>query len=113
MAAGGIGPVALPADFALEAYGQAGIVGLQRRDGFVDGAATAMRTVLEQDGSSLAVGDGVWGAAQPGVSRLDIGPRLRFRLDNPNIGASLDWRQRVSGNATPRSGIALALDGGF
>lgn len=115
MAAGGIGPVALPARFTLEAYGQAGIVGIRSRDGFVDGAATVMRPLAEGARSSAALGGGVWGAAQPGVSRLDIGPRLRFRLNaaGANIGASFDWRQRVAGNAAPRSALAITLDGGF
>ncbi|RJF86058.1 hypothetical protein [Sphingomonas cavernae] len=115
MAAGGVGPVTLPAGFALEAYGQAGIVGFKRPDGFVDGAATAAHTVLQADGATVAVGGGVWGAAQPGVSRLDVGPRVRFRLDRDgaNIGASLDWRQRIAGNAEPRSGLAVTLDGSF
>lgn len=115
MAAGGVGPVALPAHFSLEAYGQAGIVGLKSHDGFVDGAVTATRSVVRTDHSSLVVGGGVWGAAQPGVSRLDIGPRVRFRLDRAgaNIGASLDWRQRVAGDAAPRSGLAFTLDGSF
>jgi len=115
MAAGGVGPVDLPARFKLGAYGQAGIVGLRRRDGFVDGAATVVREMAVDDRATVGIGGGVWGAAQPGVSRLDAGPRIGFRFDGGRtaIGASLDWRQRVAGTAAPRSGIALTIDGSF
>lgn len=115
MAAGGLGPVDLPADFKLEAYGQAGVVGMSKRDSFIDGAATATRAVPVHGRSTISIGGGVWGAAQPGVSRLDAGPRVKVRLEGGRaaIGASLDWRQRIAGNAEPRSGLALTLDGSF
>ena len=113
--AGGIGAVPLPADFRLEAYGQAGVVGMKRRDAYVDGAASALRPVLARKAVSVSAGMGVWGAAQPGVSRVDIGPRLRVAIDlgGASIGAAIDWRQRIAGHASPRSGLAITLDGSF
>lgn len=115
MASGGIGPIDAPGGFKLEAYGQAGIVGIKRRDGFIDGAATLTRPVTDGRNSSLALGGGIWGAAQPDISRLDIGPRVKFRLNSgaASIGASIDWRRRVAGNADPQSGVALTIDGSF
>ena len=113
--AGGIGAVALPADFRLEAYGQAGMVGLRHRDAYADGAAGALRPVMAVPGASVSAGAGIWGAAQPGVARLDVGPRIRATIDlgGARIGAAVDWRQRIAGDAGPRSGLAITLDGSF
>lgn len=114
-AAGGVGPVDLPGGMKLDAYAQAGVVGAKKRDGFVDGSATVTRPVTTRDDTKLSLGGGVWGAAQPGLSRLDVGPRARIgtKLGKTFVGASLDWRQRVAGNAEPKSGLALTLDGSF
>jgi hypothetical protein len=113
--AGGVGPVDLPAGSKLDAYAQAGVVGAKRRDGFVDGSATITRPITIRGDTKLSLGGGVWGAAQPGLSRLDVGPRARVgtKLGKTFVGASLDWRQRVAGNAEPKSGVALTLDGSF
>ena len=115
MAAGGVGPVLLPEKFQLESYAQTGIVGAHRRDGFVDGAATLLRPVKKGDHVAAMVGVGLWGAAQPDVTRLDIGPRLKLRLGEGNtaLGIAVDWRLRVAGNAHPDSGLAVTLDGSF
>jgi hypothetical protein len=62
----------------------------------------------------LSVGGGAWGAVQPGVSRIDIGPRASLRL--PGLqGARLvaDWRFRIHGNAAPASGPSLTLAADF
>ena len=113
--AGGVNAIALPLDFKLDAYGQIGIVGARKRDKFADGSASATRTILEKNSISVATGIGAWGAAQPGVERLDIGPRVRVRVNTrqANIGFALDWRQRVAGDAAPSSGLALTIDGSF
>jgi hypothetical protein len=61
------------------------------------------------------VGGGLWGAAQPRVARLDVGPSAALRL--PVRGANLrlvaDWRFRIAGHAAPGGGPALALAGDF
>lgn len=114
MVSGGVDDVALPAGFRLAGYGQAGVVGGQRRDGFADGALVVDRPI---DGRAavLRLGAIVAGAVQPGVSRVDIGPRLTLGL--PAIGKggriALDWRQRVAGDARPASGPALTIAGDF
>jgi len=94
----------------IEAYGQAGIVGIERRDLFADGAITATARIGPVD-----VGGGAWGGAQPGVSRLDLGPHAGFRLPvgRATIRAAAEWRFRVAGDATPGSGPALTISAGF
>lgn len=111
---GGIDGVRIAGGLVMDGYGQAGIIGLRRRTGFVDGAARVMRPLV-RDGVGLAVGGGVWGAAQPGAARLDIGPRVEVR---PLIGGEryrlgIEWRERVAGNARPGSGPALTLGADF
>lgn len=107
----GINDVALPLSFRLNGYAQAGVVGAKSRDGFVDGALHAERTVAEIREAKLDIGLGVWGAAQPGVSRLDIGPSaaLRFRLGEASLRAAAEWRERIAGQVRPGSGPALTL----
>lgn len=106
----GGGSVALPLKTRLDAYAQAGVVGLRRRDLFVDGAARIVRRA-----GPVEIGGGVWGAAQPGVARVDIGPSLalplRVRAITLRLGA--DWRFRVAGHAAPDSGPTLTLGADF
>jgi len=113
--AGGLGGVPLPADFRLDAYAQAGVVGLSNRQGFIDGAVRMERPVWRSGGMGVSLGLGAWGAAQPGVSRIDVGPQAVFRL--PTGGSALrlgvEWRQRIAGNARPGSGPALSLGADF
>lgn len=109
LAHGGVSDLPVAAGFRLDAYGQAGIVGARSRDVFADGAA---RLTLPLDRKKrLAFGAGAWAAAQPGVSRVDIGPTATLRL--PGATLSLDWRARVAGNARPASGPAITLSTGF
>ncbi len=100
----------LPGGLSAEGYAQAGIVGLDRRDPFVD---VALR--IGAPLGPVEVGGSAWGAAQPGAARLDAGPHVAVRL--PVAGASLrlqaDWRFRVAGDAMPGSGPALTLAADF
>jgi len=98
----------LPMNFRLDAYLQTGVVGMKRRDAFVDGAATATRPVYK----NYSAGLGVWGAAQPGIARLDVGPRVTMKVRN-NVNVHLDYRYKVAGNAQPGSGPVLTLAGDF
>ena len=41
-----------------------------------------------------------WGGAQPGVYRVDAGPRITMRVRD-NVRVHFDWRQRLAGNAKP------------
>lgn len=108
MLAAGIDRVRLPQRFHLDAYGQAGIVG---GDGFADGAVRIERRIALHDKTEIALGAGLWGGAQPGVARLDVGPQIVIRtpLAGGNLRASGEWRQRIAGNAQPASGPALTL----
>lgn len=94
----------------LDLYGQAGMVGLRSRDLFVDGTARLSRRI-----GPVEVGAGAWGAAQPGLSRLDAGPSLSWRLPvtGANFRLQADWRFRITGDAAPRSGPALTLAADF
>ncbi|QCB53545.1 hypothetical protein E5675_03205 [Sphingopyxis sp. PAMC25046] len=114
MASGGVSDVALPAGFRLDAYAQAGIVGARRRDGFADGAIVVDHRLGARE-TSLRLGALAAGAVQPGVARVDVGPRLTLRLPDVGEGSriALDWRQRVAGDARPESGLALTLAADF
>ena len=105
---GGIYEQPLPWSFSLNGYLQGGVVGLKSRDLFVDGGFAVTRPVYRQ----FSAGFGVWGGAQPGLYRVDAGPRLTMQVRR-NVKVHLDWRQRVAGNARPGSGPALTLAGDF
>ncbi len=98
----------LPWGFGLDAYLQGGVVGLRSRDAFVDGGLTFSRPLYRNFSGGL----GLWGAAQPGVYRVDAGPRLTMAVRN-NVRVHLDWRQQLAGNAEPGSGPAITLAGDF
>lgn len=95
-----------------EAYAQAGIVGFRELDPFVEGSAVLGMNLRGQAG--VRIGSGIWGAAQPGAARLDVGPSIavRPRTETP-LTISLDWRYRVAGNAAPRSAPVITLSAGF
>jgi hypothetical protein len=107
-AEGGLYQMPLPLDFSLDAYAQAGIVGFRSRDLFADGGLAVMRPIY----GPVSVGLGMWGGAQPGLYRVDAGPRLSLRVRR-NMRVDLDWRQRLAGDAEPGSGPALTLAGNF
>jgi hypothetical protein len=98
----------------ISAYGQAGVVGLRSHDGFVDGALRIEHILIRSEHGEFRLGGGIWGAAQPRATRLDIGPRISQSL---SVGKSrfviaADWRQRVAGQSRPGSGpvVTLATD---
>src|SRR3546814_7755285 len=92
MAFGGVGDVALPAGFRLEAYAQAGVVGAQRLDGFADGAVVVDHRIGSNPSLPFSVGALAAGAVQPGAARLDVGPRLRSEEHT----SALQSRMRIS-----------------
>jgi hypothetical protein len=98
----------LPWQFSLDSYLQGGVVGVKSRDLFVDGGVTVTRPVYR----NFSLGLGVWGGAQPGLSRLDAGPRVTMQVKR-NLKVHADWRQKLAGNARPGSGPALTLSGDF
>jgi hypothetical protein len=107
-AEGGVYDRPIVAGFNLDAYLQAGVVGVRHHAAFVDGSATLSRPIWRQ----LSAGFGMWGGAQPGLSRCDIGPRLSLRLGR-RMRVHADYRQRVLGQAAPGSGAVLTLAGDY
>jgi hypothetical protein len=105
---GGVYGRPMPLDFLLDAYIQGGVVGFHSRDKFIDGGLTLTRPVYKQ----FSAGLGMWGGAQPGLYRIDAGPRVTMRVRD-NLRVHLDWRQRLAGNAEPGSGPAITLAGDF
>jgi hypothetical protein len=94
----------LPWQLNLDAYLQGGIVGLKSRDLFVDGSLAVTRPVYK----NISAGIGVWGGAQPGLYRVDAGPRISMQV-RKNVRVHFDYRQRLSGNARPGSGPSITL----
>ena len=94
--------------FNLDAYLQAGVVGIRDRAAFVDGSATLTRPVWRQ----FSAGFGVWGGAQPGLARLDAGPRLSLR-SGARCGSTSTIVSGSPGSAEPGSGPVVTLAGDF
>ena len=107
-AEGGIYHRALFNKFYLDGYIQGGVVGFNNRDLFVDGGATLTRPIWR----NISGGIGVWGAAQPGLYRLDAGPRISMQVRR-GIKVHADYRQRLIGNAAPPSGPTITLAADF
>jgi len=108
MAIGGVGPTPVGHGLEAEAYAQAGMVGFNRRDAFIDGKISLLAPV---NTAPLRIGAALSGGAQPGIERLDIGPELQIRLSLPSVAAriAIEWRERVAGRAAPSSGLAVTL----
>lgn len=94
----------------VDAYGQAGVIGLRSRDLFADGSIRLSATK-----GRLKAGAGAWAAAQPGASRVDAGPQasLSIPLGKTSVTIAADWRFRLAGDAEPGSGPALTLSTDF
>jgi hypothetical protein len=106
-AEGGVYGRAMPWQATLDGYLQAGVVDFNDPDWFVDGQAAVTRPVWR----NLSAGLGLWGGAQPGLNRFDVGPRLSFRVGAMRVHA--DYRLNVVGNARPGSGAVVTLAGDF
>jgi hypothetical protein len=113
-------PQALPGAWQLEVYAQAGWVGGQFATAFADGQASVtheLAQIAASSGSPLRIhaGAGAWGGAQKDAQRLDVGPTVRVDWTMGRIPArvSVDWRERVGGDAAPQSGVAATLSAGF
>jgi hypothetical protein len=105
---GGVYDQPMPWRFTLDGYLQGGIVGIRSRDRFIDGGLALTRPVYKR----FSAGFGVWGGAQPGLYRVDAGPRISMRV-RKNMRVDFDWRQHLAGNAAPGSGPAITLAGDF
>ncbi len=87
-----------------DGYAQAGVVGARRQDAFADGAIR-----LGRRAGAFTLGAGLWGAAQPGVARIDAGPRIALRLAGTGIAIAIEQRIRLAGDARPGSGPAATI----
>jgi hypothetical protein len=105
---GGLYGRPLPLNASLDTYLQAGIVGAKSRDWFIDGQAAVTRPVYR----NFSAGLGVWGGAQPGLSRLDVGPRLSMQVGR-RMRVHADYRHKLVGNAEPGSGGVVTIAGDF
>lgn len=105
----------LPGAVEIDGYAQSGIVGIRSRDLFADGGVRIARRIDIGGGTALLAGAGAWGAAQPGVARIDAGPRVALRLPAGSVTMSIagEWRARLAGDARPRSGPALTIAADF
>ncbi|MEO0464149.1 MAG: hypothetical protein AAF127_13545 [Pseudomonadota bacterium] len=113
-------PAKLPLKLVGEAYVGAGYVGGVTDTAFVDGQASLTRQVIKigperLETARLSLGAGAWGGAQRDAQRLDVGPTMRLDLALGDIPArfSIDWRERVAGDAAPVSGVAATLSTQF
>ncbi len=107
-AEGGLWDRPMPMGFRLDAYAQAGVVGIKSHDLFGDGAFTLTRPIWR----NISAGFGVWGGAQPHLYRLDAGPRLTIAMKH-GIRVHADYRQRLRGTAFPSSGPSVTIAGDF
>ena len=108
-------PQALPLNLSAEIYAQAGYVGGEGATAFADGQMRVTRG-MSIGPVTLQAGAGVWGGAQEGVERLDAGPTLSAVApvgDKVFARLSVDWRERVAGDAQPGSGPVVTVSAGF
>ena len=115
-----LAPLVLPLGTRLETYAQAGWVGGVDDTFFADGQASLTREIPAMARASdnalrLSVGAGAWGGAQEDAHRVDLGPTMRLDMSISDVPArlSLDWRERVEGDAGPESGLAVTLSTSF
>ncbi|KWV92578.1 hypothetical protein [Erythrobacter sp. AP23] len=113
--AGGFDRLRLPAGFEARGYGQAGYVGGDFATAFADGSMVAEKELASFDLGRVSLGGGVWGGAQQGAARLDLGPSvtLDVRLGTTPARIEADYRWRVAGDAEPGDGGVLTLSTGF
>ena len=107
-AEGGLWDKPMPMGFRLNAYAQAGVVGIKSHGLFGDGAFTLTRPIWR----NISAGFGMWGGAQPHLYRLDAGPRLTIAMKH-GIRVHADYRQRLRGTAFPSSGPSITIAGDF
>ena len=86
-----------------------------RATGFADGRLTFRKALASGGGFRLAAGGGVWGGAQQGAARVDVGPSAAMTLATGQLTARVeaDYRIRVAGDAAPGSGPALTISASF
>ncbi|WP_375380090.1 hypothetical protein [uncultured Sphingomonas sp.] len=112
---GGYGPGLVAPGVRVEAYGQAGAIARGGVEGFVDAAARATHPLVDRGPVRIDIGAGVWGSAQKGAARFDLGPTIGavVPVGRRTIRLSADWRERIAGDARPGSGPAFTIGSDF
>lgn len=121
---GGFSAPGLPGDIAAQGYGQIGAIGLENTEIFFDLALVARREVARRGKANVALGAGSWAggqsesidnAADRFTYRIDAGPgaTLNLPVAGGTASLSMDWRQRIGGNAEPGSGLVVSLSTDF
>lgn len=115
-----IAPQRLPAGVVAEVYGQGGYVGGGEATAFADGQLAVTRELVDLNlgrgkSARLSVGAGAWGGVQKDAERVDLGPTMRLDMTIGSVPArlSVDWREQVTGDAAPGSGVAATLSTRF
>lgn len=115
-----LAPLRLPLGAHFEAYGQAGWVGGAAATPFAEGQVGVTRELgavadATDNRLRLSLGAGAWAGAQNDAQRIDLGPTMRLDVTLGEVPArvSLDWRERVGGDAAPGSGLAATLSTRF
>lgn len=108
IAESGFADLAGPLGFRLDSYVQAGVVGVRDPLPFADGAFTATRPLWGR----VRGGFGLWGGVQPGLWRIDAGPRVTLPVGR-GMKLHVDWRQQLAGNAGPGSGAVATVAADF
>lgn len=108
-------PIVLPKGARAEFYLQGGYVGGLGATPFIDGQLRIDRQVMRVGPVEVRAGGGVWGGAQQGAGRLDLGPAVTLQVAQGPAAMRLgfDWRFRLMGAAEPASGPALTMSAGF
>lgn len=111
LAYGGVSDRAIGPSLRIDGYAQAGVVDFGQPDAFIDGEVRIGTPVQPR----LTVGAGLWGGAQPGASRVDVGPQasLTLALGTRSARIAAEWRERVAGSAQPSSGPAITIGMNF
>ena len=112
---GGFGPLPIAHGIQAEGYGQAGVIRRADTEPYADAALRLTRTTARLAQARVDLGIGLWGGAQRGAARLDVGPTLAVALPvaKTSVRLTLDWRERIAGDAHPNSGPALTLGTDF
>lgn len=112
---GGFGPIDIGHRLRAESYAQMGVIRRGATEPYVHGAMRVTHPVGSIGPLRFDLGAGVWGGAQRGATRLDLGPTLGVALPMPkqSLRVALDWRERIAGGAHPGSGPALTLGSDF
>lgn len=112
---GGFGPAVIARGLQLEGYGQAGVIARGGGEGFADGALRAAHPLPAIGALRVDVGAGIWGGAQRGASRIDMGPSIGVvvPVGRGTVRLTADWRERIAGRAHPDSGPALSIGTNF